>query len=300
MEILHIMPALEKQPNGKDYKYPEKYVGKIFKYKDNEGEKYIYFEPNTYHAFPASAIDNLLNSKIKEIIQSTQPDENDQLTKIDTYVRKILTTSFDNVNSSIDKINEKLTDKIEAHDLENLIGSIIKEYTSDFVEIGDIQKLDECITSSDLEAELMSYATEEYVNSEITEKFENTSLEQVKKLTENLTQIISEVNDIKEEFKSEKHKNKFEEIKIDINMLTSRLADLKTSILNKEQILELVTSELELVHKNLPVLVNDLVTKRIADPKNITEKLSMGKVFALKEGGLSIEEIVKLHEKGLI
>jgi uncharacterized Zn finger protein len=222
----------------------------------------VFIHGNYYIVFNEGKYDSIPKTLLDNVIDVLLEERLNQITK-DIYEEV-----SEKINGNIEPIIEQRFEIINSH-FDN-----INESLNEKVEINDIED----VIKSHIPKIEKSLSTDEI--KEIVEDRLSTSLKHVDNL------LNSKINELLSLVKTQAQT---------ITELENEIKNLKTSDPK-----ELIYQELKLVYDNLPSIVDELISKRIKDSKNINEKLTPGKLFAMKEGGLSIQEITDLHKSGVI
>ena len=128
---LHILPEMTRNEEEDGYCYPEEYINNIYEHKD----QYVYFKESSYEILHKGFVEVVIEAKIKTALEDNE--------------------NIENLNTRLDGIIEKITDKTGSEDMievQNHLEKNIMILRNDFEkQISDIKKESEELISKELQ-----------------------------------------------------------------------------------------------------------------------------------------------------
>lgn len=292
MEIKKIaaIPQMDRDEEAGSYVYPEEYQNTLCEYQG----QYLYFKVNSYDSFPKTILDAIVEARLSDLDLSMPELPTEE--QIEEIVQNKLNDFQSNLNLDQPQINEadivanatsnvldQITNKIETM-VNNKVDEIINNFNArfeqfdnrmkeDFATFDDIGEL-----SVNVEQKLEAFSKSVSIDTSKVKEVVNGELQIVK---DNMQEVIeTTVNEILKEKDLERRRDLKEETvnnsMLDVdpsNVITSKIASEKT----------------DKSHQHAGIV-----------GQSNTDKVSLGTLISLKEGGFDVDEISHLRNLGLV
>lgn len=277
MEIkkLPSIPQLERDDDAGAYVYPKEYQNKLFEHQN----QYIYFKTSSYDTFPKAILDIIIQHSLDEM-DFSQFEPEQAITE--DSIQNLISNHIEQIQQQFDqKIAEKVQETTTSflneimekteHLINNKFEEIINNFNArfekfdnrikeDFATADDIGEL-----SVNVEQKIAAFQKNIQYDSSKIKEVVNGELQVVK---DNMEDVIRSSI---EQILNEKEKDK---VNIAENLETSPTTE---KVQNVEQI-----------------------TSTVLEQPITNQKVSLGTLISLKEGGFGVEEISHLKSLGLV